>query len=189
MVEPQAAACARLRELYAGHQEIVIVEAAVHETPGSRAFYTVEAREMPAWVASMASFDRANILKHAPLIPGLEGMIRERQIECVTFAQILERLPDIRLDLLQIDTEGADAHLLSLFPFERVRPLIVHWEVKHMSKPQREKCLGRLASFGYIFAPSGAEDMVAVLESSTTGAGVPQPFTATNWKPQANRSE
>ena len=55
--------------------------------------------------------------------------------------------------------------MISLFPFERVRPAIVHWEVKHLSIAEREQCFERLANFGYHFAPSGEEDMLAVLDA------------------------
>jgi hypothetical protein len=53
---------------------------------------------------------------------------------------------------------------LSLFPFNRIKPALIHWEVKHLTKTEREGCLDRLAGFGYRFAPSGPEDMLAVLD-------------------------
>jgi len=86
------------------------------------------------------------------------------QVDCMPFADVIRAMPGAgRLDLLQIDAEGADAYLLSLFPFDRVRPAIVHWEIKHYTKTQKQDCLDRLAGFGYRFAPSG-EDMMAVLD-------------------------
>jgi hypothetical protein len=88
-------------------------------------------------------------------------MIREETVECVPFDDVLARLSGAP-DILQIDTEGADALILALFPFERVRPAIVHWEVKHLTKAQREATLERLGMFGYRFEPSGEEDMLAV---------------------------
>jgi len=91
-------------------------------------------------------------------------MIREETVDCMTFDEVLGRLPHKRIDLLQIDAEGADAYLLSLFPFDRVRPAIIHWEIKHYTKTQKQDCLDRLAGFGYRFAPSGGEDMMAVLD-------------------------
>jgi hypothetical protein len=47
-------------------------------------------------------------------------MIREETIDCITFEEVLSPLPSVRIDLLQIDTEGADAHISSRFPFDRV---------------------------------------------------------------------
>ena len=117
----------------------------------------------PPWAGGLASFDRAVISKHGDLIPGLESMIQSEPVQCVPFGAVLDRLTTDRLDLLQIDTEGADGFILSLFPFERIKPAIVHWEVKHLTTRQREHALDLLAAHGYRFAPSGSEDMLAVL--------------------------
>jgi FkbM family methyltransferase len=162
LVEPQARAAEQLRSLYRGNDRIVIMQAALDGEAGKRALFTVESESAPAWAGALASFHRDIILKHSGLIPRLEAMIREETVSCVSFDDVLKHLPTGRLDLLQIDTEGADAYILSLFPFEKVRPAITHWEVRHLTKEQREDCLGRLASFGYRFAPSGDQDMIAV---------------------------
>jgi len=165
VVEPQAKAADQLRELYRCNDRIVILQAALDSECGSRTLYTVESRTAPHWAGGLASFERENIVKHSDLIPGLETMIREDCVDCVTFDKVLGCLPDRRIDLLQIDTEGADGYILSLFPFDRMRPSIVQWEVKHLNTPQREQCLNRLAGFGYRFALSSDEDMLAVLDA------------------------
>ena len=90
-------------------------------------------------------------------------MIREEVVDCVTFDDLLSRLPDSKLDLLQIDAEGEDSRLLELFPFSRLRPAIIHWEIKHTTVTEQEDCLDRLADFGYRFAKSDDEDLIAVL--------------------------
>jgi FkbM family methyltransferase len=163
LVEPQARAANKLRELYRGNERIITLQAAVDREYGSRTLFTVESETAPAWTGGMASFRREHIVKHSVLIPGVGTMIREETVDCITFDEVLGRLPHERIDLLQIDAEGADAYLLSLFPFDRVRPAIVHWEIKHYTKTQKQDCLDRLAGFGYRFAPSG-EDMMAVLD-------------------------
>jgi FkbM family methyltransferase len=162
LVEPQAHAAGALRELYRDNDRIVIVSAAVDRKSGSRKLFTVESEDAPTWVAGLASFERNTILKHSDLVPGLGGMIRETTVPCVTFDDILRHLPSEHIDLLQIDTEGADAFILSLFPFDRIQPSIVHWEVKHLSTSEREDCLHWLSRFGYQFAACGGEDMMAV---------------------------
>jgi FkbM family methyltransferase len=162
LVEPQARAAAHLRELYRGNDRIVVLQAAVDRNAGRRSLFTVQSDSAPQWAGGMASFDRESIVKHSDLIPGLEEMIQEENVDCITFDDVLGNLRSDRLDLLQIDAEGADGYLLSLFPFGRVLPVIVHWEVKHLSIAQREECLDRLVSFGYRFALSGDEDMLAV---------------------------
>ena len=168
VVEPQAKAADQLRELYRYNDRVIILQAALDGECGSRTLYTVESQITPRWAGGLASFHRETIVKHSDLIPGLETMIKEDCVDCITFDKVLGCLPDERIDLLQIDTEGADGYILSLFPFDRVQPPIVHWEVKHLSKSQREECLDRLAGLGYRFALSSDEDMVAVLNAHHT---------------------
>ena len=101
-------------------------------------------------------------MRHAEIIPGIDRMIAEVAVDCITFDTVFEYLPENEPNLLQIDAEGADGFILSLFPFERIKPAIVHWEIKHLSLREREDCLDLLADQGYRFAPSGDHDMVAV---------------------------
>jgi FkbM family methyltransferase len=164
MVEPQSKACAKLRALYADNDKIVVMNAALDRQPDTRTLYTIaESSAAPPWAGGLASFDRAVIAKHGDLIPGLESMIQAEPVQCVPFGAVLDKLATDRIDLLQIDTEGADGFILSLFPFKRIKPAIVHWEVKHLTTQQREDALDLLAAHGYRFAPSGSEDMLAVL--------------------------
>jgi FkbM family methyltransferase len=167
VIEPQPRAADQLRELYRGNDRIIVLQAALDGKSGRRTLFTIESPNVPSWASGLASFERENIVKHSALIPGLENMIREDSVDCVTFDKILESIPNERIDLLQIDTEGADGYILSQFPLDRVCPSIVHWEVKHLSTAQREECLERLAGFGYRFAPSGQEDMLAVLDAQS----------------------
>ena len=165
MLEPQPRPAARLRELYKDNPGIVILEAAVDGQPGTRSLYTVESDEVPRWAGGMASFDRDHILKHDYLIPGIASMVRELTVPCITFPDVLAKLPDGELDLLQIDAEGADGYILSLLPFERVKPAIIHFEIKNMSRADQEAALDLLGRQGYLIARSGSEDMLAVRQT------------------------
>jgi FkbM family methyltransferase len=162
LVEPQPAAAARLRDRYHDNDRVVVIEAAVDRQRGRRTLFVVEPARLPAWAAGMASFDRAHIEKHEPLVPGVTSMIREIAVDCITFDDVLDRLTGTAIDLLQIDAEGADARLLAAFPFERMTPPIVHWEIKNLTMVERETSLARLERFGYRFASSGTEDMMAL---------------------------
>jgi FkbM family methyltransferase len=162
MLEPQPVPAAQLRRLYKDNANVVVVEAAVESKRMTRTLYTVECDNLPKWVGGMASFDREQILRQSYLIPGLENLIRELSVECIPFSDILELRPgNGRLDLLQIDAEGADGRILSHFPFDVLKPAIVHWEVKNMTKLQQEGALDLLCSYGYLISRSGGEDMIA----------------------------
>jgi FkbM family methyltransferase len=162
LVEPQARAAEQLRQRYRGNERITIIQAALDDKCQRRAFFTVSSEAAPEWTAGLASFRREVILKHSSVIEGLETMIREEVVDCITFDEVLGKLPDERLDLLQIDAEGSDGYLLSLFPLDRIQPAIIHWEVSHLTKVERDVTFSRLAKYGYRFAPSGSADMIAV---------------------------
>lgn len=163
LVEPQAAAAAKLRDLYHGNDSICIVEAAIDRAAHTRTLFTVSSGGGPSWTEGLASFDRSTVTKHEDLAPGLVDVVKEEMVECVSFDTVLDKLPTETLDLLQIDAEGFDAYLLSLFPFSRTKPAIIHWEIKHASKRERDACFEQLVRLGYCLAPSGDEDMMAVL--------------------------
>ena len=165
LIEPQPGPAAQLHELYKGNDRLTVLQAAVDDKRGQRTLFTVESASVPDWARGMASFQRDNIAKNSYLIPGLESMIKEITVNCITFDDVMQKLASGHLDLLQIDAEGADGHILSLFPFAQVRPAIVHWESKNLHKHQQEAALDLLRGHGYRFARSGEEDMLAVLEN------------------------
>jgi FkbM family methyltransferase len=165
LIEPQPGPVSHLHELYGGNDRLVVLQAAVDDRRGTRTLFTVESDTVPAWARGMASFRRDNIIKNSYLIPGLEAMIKEITVNCITFDDVIQKLASDSLDLLQIDAEGADCHILSLFPFVRVKPAIVHWESKNLLKREQEEALELLRVHGYRFARSGEEDMLAVLEN------------------------
>ena len=165
MLEPQPQPAARLRELYRGNDRITVLEAALDRQPGTRSLFTVNSDRVPDWARGMASFDREHVAKHEYLIPGLGSMIKEIPIRCVSFDEVLALLGTESVDVLQIDAEGADAYILGLFPFGKVKPPIVNWEVKNLKIGERESCLELLLRYGYRFAPApNGDDMLAVLD-------------------------
>jgi FkbM family methyltransferase len=165
LLEPQPRVAACLRELYRSNDRILVLEAALDRRPGKRTLFTVDSDIVPTWARGMASFKREGIAKNSYLIPGLEGMIKEIVVNCISFDDVFHNFPSDNLDLLQVDAEGADGYILSLFPFGRLKPAIVHWESKNLTKTQQEEVLEMLNRHQYKFARSGDEDMLAVADS------------------------
>ena len=165
LIEPQPSSAAQLRKLYGDNHKIIVCEAALDSAHTKRTLFTVESDVVPIWARGMASFEKENITKNSHLVPGVETMIRELVVNCISFEDVMQMLPLSRLDLLQVDAEGADGYILSLFPFDFVKPAIVHWESKNLAKVQQETVLEMLRKHRYRFARSGEEDMLAVLDS------------------------
>jgi FkbM family methyltransferase len=162
-VEPQPQAFARLRDNIRS-SSLSLVNAAVDVRQGYRTmFYVPEnAPGMPAWIGQLASFDRGHIERHEPLCPGVTRLVRSIEVPTVTFDALLDRHSFDRLDVLQIDAEGYDAVLLKAFPFERLKPALILFEIRHMAPTLREEIELVLGAIGYALYNFG-DDQLAVL--------------------------
>jgi len=167
LMEPQPKPFGKLKKEYEGRPGLNVLNAAISKTSGQTALFILEGDDLPEWSKGMASFDKHNILKHDYLFPGIEKYIRKIEIETISFEEIFKMNSLQRLDLLQVDTEGFDAEIIFMFPFNKLKPSIIHFESKHIKKPNLEKLLDFLIENGYRFAYDGQEDMVAVLEKQT----------------------
>ena len=72
------------------------------------------------------------------------------EVEGITWQAMLDRYEVKRLDLLQIDTEGYDAEIIRMFPFDRLRPLIIRYEHKHLNMDDRQALEESLREKGYL---------------------------------------
>jgi FkbM family methyltransferase len=162
MLEPQPAAFEKLSQLHRERNAIKLVNAAISSERKRSNFYVLEGDELPAWAQGMASFDKENIIKHNDILPGIEKFVKATEIDCITFENLFNQFSITHLDLLQIDTESFDAEVIYMFPFEKIKPGIIHFESKHLPKQQLEKLLDHLIAMNYLIAYDGNEDMLAV---------------------------
>jgi FkbM family methyltransferase len=165
LVEPQSGPFERLRENMRGHNNIVLINAAIDHISGFRDFYCVSAGtdELPPWTEQLASFRRGHILDHEDRAPGLSEHLIMCKVPTVSFDDLLDRHHIKSLDVLQIDAEGMDAQLLTWFPFERIKPGLLHYETVHMSAEEQIAIRSRLRDLGYIIHCSGSMDNMAIL--------------------------
>lgn len=164
LLEPQKKAFELLRYNYSDQPQLILKNAAIADQRSTRTLYTVGSDQLPAWCRSLASFDRNVILKHKELVPGIEDLIETEEVECITFANLIDEFRIKNIDLLQMDAEGYDAELIGMFPFDRVRPHIVRFERKHLSRDELSRALAILVRNNYRFANDGAEDLIAYCE-------------------------
>ncbi|MCB9828359.1 MAG: FkbM family methyltransferase [Planctomycetes bacterium] len=165
-VEPQPGPASLLRERISDPARFSVVQAAVDRRVGTRTLYVVrqDVGGLPAWTEQIASFDIEHLRKHAVDVPRITDAIEAVPISTVTFESLLDDEAVQHLDLLQLDAEGFDAQLLAWFPWHRLRPGLVHYEVVHMASIDREQLGARFESMGYrVFPGEGDTDDMAVL--------------------------
>ena len=165
-VEPQPQPFKRLSDRMGAHPHVQLLNAAIDVASGSRKMYRVPGgiEGLPEWTEQLASFDREHLLKHEERAPGLSQHIEELDVPTLSFNDLLTRCAISKLDVLQIDAEGMDAQLLAWFPFDHVKPALLHYEVAHMSASEHRATTLRLKQLGYrIFASESPTDDMAVL--------------------------
>lgn len=167
LLEPQPDVFARLRANFREVASCSLLNAAADEISGFRTLYYVPSGipGLPEWVGQIASFSRDHVAKHEQRAPGLARHIRNREIPTFSFRDLIARFNLRSIDVLQIDAEGMDAQLLAWFPFERLKPGVIHYEVEHLSPEERLRTRRRLRELGYLVreADAPSDDMAILL--------------------------
>jgi FkbM family methyltransferase len=126
LVEPLPDVFERLKKNYAGVERLEFANCAITEKLGQIEFW-----RHPSLPQCSGLGVRTRIQSRAKM---------ERvEVSGVTWHDLLDHYDVDRIDLLQIDTEGYDAEVIRLFPFERMTPLIIRYEHKHLKMADRQE--------------------------------------------------
>jgi FkbM family methyltransferase len=166
LAEPQREHFERLEDTYRRQPGLTLRQVAVADRRGVRTLYTVAPRDdHPQWAPQVASFDRAQVMRHAGSMPGLAERVQPVQVHCVTLDDLLGEAPDGVVDLLQIDVEGYDAELIRMLDLERWQPAIVRFEHKHLSRRDHDAAVQRLLDHDYRVGIEPGGETLAILPS------------------------
>ena len=150
VVEPISEYFDRLSCTYSKFPAITPICRAVHATADKKTLFKIApdiASRFSESVKGMASFDKGH-LKRAG-IP--DEYIAKEEVTCITISRLLADHSITDLDLLQIDTEGYDAEIIRSFPFETVRPAIIHFEHGVPSGLMTRRDFSELAAYLHSF--------------------------------------
>jgi hypothetical protein len=105
-VEPIRYLFDKLKENYRELAGLQFVDKAIGPAAGIRKFYGIRKvdADLPSWYNQVGSFDWAAVLKARDSIPGLDDLMCELDIECITFRDLVEAHGAPKFDLLLIDT-------------------------------------------------------------------------------------
>jgi FkbM family methyltransferase len=168
MVEPEPAAFAQLQANCGDRPGVRLVPLAVAKTNGSVKMYRVKREfwHLHEAAPQLTSLDPGNIRKWlAGRTPNPDDVMEGFDVRAVTFEQLLAEHGMTALDVLQIDTEGYDAEIIRMIPFERLRPTIINFEILNLSKSDTEAIYTLLMDRGYRLHESKV-DCTAYLKSA-----------------------
>src|SRR5262249_19699963 len=114
------------------------------------------------------SFDKRVILKQKRVVPNIERFITSIEVPAKTIRTLFQRHSIDHLNLLVIDTEGYDDHILRMVFETEVRPDIIQFEWIHLRPDEKATSAGRLADNGYRYLTIG-RDTLAVRPSAIEG--------------------
>ncbi len=178
IVEPVGHYFEKLKALYAGSENVMTANYAVSEQDGARTMWRINPEAVARGLlephfAGISSFVMGDLLSatgvlgrsspNAETTAVLESLVQAVTVQCHTIDSLLAEFGVSTVDILQIDTEGYDLHILRLFDFDRFRPGIVHYEHQHLSHADRIAAVQLLQARGYQLT-AGPFDTLAVLE-------------------------
>lgn len=75
--------------------------------------------------------------------------IQQIQVKGISFPTLIEKHRISSIDILQVDTEGADYEIVKSVLETDLLPQIIHYESLHLNKTERESCRHLLKTEGY----------------------------------------
>ncbi len=160
-VEPMPQPYAKLEAFYAGNPRVKTVNAAISHQTGPMTLYTLipaDGQDVRNFSA-LSSFSR-EVPERFCRDHGIKAEIHEVEVPGIPFAQLLEDYGLEKLDVLQIDAEGFDYHILKQIDFTQFTPRLLNFEHAHMSLAEIREILDLLIRAGYKFA-CGTSDVTA----------------------------
>ncbi len=165
-VEPVPFIFNRLKKNYSGQERFAFENAVVND--GSTVeFYWLSERarsalpSLPSWYDQLGGFSREHIVTH---LPQTEPFIEQATLPGITLMNLFEKHRLKKIDLLHIDTEGADFQILRQLDLERYRPRVILYERRHLSPSESESSI-RFLQAHYALFDLGAD--ILAIEKTT----------------------
>ena len=159
LVEPLADLFHQLRQTYQTDQGLIFENIAIGDAPGYRHMYRVSCDglsngTLPKWAKGIASFyDNRNALGGYRVCPSAFEQIRPHitteSVWCDTLDNVLFKHKVTKIDIMQIDVEGYDYHVLKQLDFGRFHPRIIRMEWFNLPDDEKRLALDLLGRHAY----------------------------------------
>jgi FkbM family methyltransferase len=151
LVEPVPYFFDRVVSNYSGLHDLAFENKALADRDGRAMFYWLRQTDdaLPDWYDQIGSLHEQIILSHKGDIPNIENYIVAEPVDCISFETLVETHSISRIDLILIDAEGSDLHILQQIDFYRFSPKLVIYEHKHLSAADKQTARELLKGRGY----------------------------------------
>ena len=131
LVEPVPWLFKKLQEKYGSAKSVHLLQAVISENDVDEVSFfapTQSANEIATWGDQLGSLNPVHALGHNK---EFSGKIDEIKVRGISFDTLINKFEIEQIDVLHTDTEGYDARLLSVFPFDKIKPRELIFEYKH----------------------------------------------------------
>jgi FkbM family methyltransferase len=142
LVEPVGCYFKKLKANYRNNPQLAFENVALSDKQETRNFYRIQEGLdfLPAWCHGLGTFHLDVLLTHKWAIPNIEDYVVTEQVNCLTLASLLHKHAVRKIDLLVIDTEGHDYHIIEQIDFGAFRPKILLFEHQYLNVGQKADC-------------------------------------------------
>lgn len=151
LVEPIRGYFLQLEKNYDGCPNVVFENVAIADYNGQFKMYRVKDNVpfIARWYKGISSYNRAHLLKHRKSFKSINKNIVEEKVQCLTLTELARKHKIKRLNLLILDVEGYEYHIIKQVPRLSFRPEIIYYEHRHLDHESKAKCHNLLCSLGY----------------------------------------
>ena len=153
LIEPLKDIFDKLQANYADIDRVTFVNKAIHNELKEMNLYRINPNAdltgLPVWATRIASFNKSVIESHKKHIPNIQNLLIKETVECISLEEVIIEAEINHIDLLQIDAEGYDYEIIKMIKFQKIRPSIIRYEHKHLSKKDFTECLELLVNNNY----------------------------------------
>ena len=180
LIEPAKHIFRQLSENHKNLNGVFLENIAIAETSGLKNLFMLRNNinlaefGMPEWLDQLSSLLPERIGKLWDAYEGNpiyqkflhENMVVEK-VQCVTFHELLTKYNLKEIDLLQIDAEGYDYHILRSINFNKIRPKFINYERVLLQKNE-SACRNLMLLQNYIIHDHG-QNSLCTLDSKRRG--------------------
>src|SRR5580704_5727436 len=159
LIEPHPELFLRLRETYCGHRTLIFENVAISDKVEDRdlncvAFDAIDGDKIPNWALGISSlYDDRNAIGGQRVLQEEYSAISQHKkkikVSCVPLSLLVEKHSIRNVDVIQIDTEGHDYHVLRQIDFSRLKPELINFESCNLPDSELQSALKLLGQNGY----------------------------------------
>jgi FkbM family methyltransferase len=166
-VEPQPYYFEQLKRTYRGFKGLEFLQCAIAEKPGQMQMFNLDCSSgtLPRWANGVGTLSPTQLLRLSDQIPEVEKYIRTIDVPCITVSQLLADSAINDPEIVVIDAEGYDYHILSQFDFSALNTKLLIFEAENLPDAQQAACMDQLKAANFAIIPAG-QDTVAIRRST-----------------------